>query len=255
LQYLDFIAQDAQQNFPIVREYDMEIRRSTDGFRIIDDKEVYETTSAPWDFIYTLMGRIHSRAFDDLPRYVRMHAGCAEYQGKRGLVAGDKGAGKTTLMTYLLLAGFRVDGDELVLFDENKSVPFPRRFHIKAPSLDLVPQIRPVLNNRLYLESDVGVKIYSFAPSDAGFDWLIEKKEVRLLFYLQPDHNGKTRIEKYPKYLMAQKLMPLTFFSEKDDHQKIKKLCDIVDNSLCFQLKIGNLDHAVTVIRETVSMA
>ena len=50
--------------------------------------------------------------------------------GKRFLMVGDLGFGKTTLMTRLLFEGLHVDGDELVLIRDGKTVRFPWCFQI-----------------------------------------------------------------------------------------------------------------------------
>lgn len=55
-------------------------------------------------------------------------------------------------MTRLLFDGLHVDGDELVLIRDGKTVPFPRRFHIKKSSLDLLPQIKSIIDTLPYIK-------------------------------------------------------------------------------------------------------
>jgi len=198
-----------------------------------------------WDLIYSLMGCIHRCVFNIVDDCVRIHAGCGEYNGKRFLMVGDKGAGKTTLMTRLLFEGMHIEGDELVLIRDGKTVPFPRRFHIKKSSLNLLPQIRAITDTLPYIKKDDEPELYSFAPSNAGFGWKIENKKTDFIFYLEPARGRKTRVEKCPKYMMVQKAMPLTFFSNTHDHEKIGKLCNIIVNAVCYILHIGDLDSAV----------
>lgn len=73
--------------------------------------------------IYTLLGLIHSQVFQGIKECIRIHSGCGEYNGNRFLVVGDKGTGKTTLMTRLLFEGFHIDGDELVMVQNEKVTP------------------------------------------------------------------------------------------------------------------------------------
>lgn len=206
----------------------------------------------PWSLIYTLLGRIHGLTFDNFSNCTRVHAGCGEYNKKRFIVIGDKGVGKTTLMTRLLFEGFRSDGDELVIIHDGETIPFPRRFHIKESSIELLPQIRPYISATPYINNGSGMKIFSFAPSETGFDWKIESRKTDFIFFLKQNHGSRTWVEKCPKYLMVQKMIPLSFFSISDDFKKIAALCQITDQADCFVLHIGSPDSAVSVMQETI---
>jgi len=73
--------------------------------------------------------------------FVKIHAACGSIQGRRFLVAGDKGAGKTTLITRFFFEGVAVHGDERVLLREQKVIPLPRKFHLKEGTVPLIPQL------------------------------------------------------------------------------------------------------------------
>jgi hypothetical protein len=250
---LDFIAQDARQDSPISKELVYEIFRQDKGYLIVKDGVPCENRLGLQGLAYRLQWHIHGHVFEAIGECTRIHSGCAEHHGNRFLVVGDSGAGKTTLMTRLLYEGFRVHSDELVMVRHGKAVPFPRRFHIKGNSLHLLPQIRPFIERVPFVENGNGTKIFAFSPSEAGFDWLIENREVRLVFFVESNHGGKTVVEKCPKYLMVQKVMPMTFFSNSRDHLKIGELCRTIDRAGCSVLRVGNLDSAVAAIRDQVA--
>jgi hypothetical protein len=251
---LAFITQDAQQDFPILSESVYDIRREGDQFQIFYNGKLCNSTLNRSSLIYNLLGLIHSQVFKGITGCIRIHAGCGEYNGNRFLMVGDKGTGKTTLMTRLLFEGFRVDGDELVIVHNNDEVtPFPRRFLIKESSIDLLPQVESMVDSVPFIQADDGSKIYSFAPSDAGFNWKIETRRTDKIFYLESNHDGETRVEKCPKYLMVQKVMPRTFLSIAHDHLKIGPLCRMIDKSDCHILHVGDLDGAIASIREIAS--
>ncbi|MCI0453367.1 MAG: hypothetical protein L0Y68_00040 [Candidatus Dadabacteria bacterium] len=253
-QQLDFITQDAHQDFPTLSETVYDIRREDEQFQILNNGKLCNTTSDRSSLIYNLLGLIHSRVFKSITGCILIHTGCGEYNGKRFLIVGDKGTGKSTLMTRLLFEGFRIDGDELVLVHNEKVTPFPRRFLIKESSIHLLPQVKSMIDSVPYIQADNGSKIYSFSPSDAGFSWKIETRKAEFFFYLEPNHGGETRVEKCPKYLMVQKVMPRTFLSNTHDHLKIGQLCRMIDDSDCYILRLGNLDSAISSVREKVSL-
>jgi hypothetical protein len=252
---LNFIAQNARQDFPVSGSFFYEVRSQNGEFLIVENGEPCVAVSDLSSLTYKLLWKIHSQAFDAIVSCVRIHAGCGEHNGNRFLIVGHSGAGKTTLMTRLLYDGFRVDGDEMVMLRNGKTFPFPRCFHIKECSLHLLPQIGPVLENAPFIERDNKSKVFSFSPSEAGFCWHIEKREAKIFFFLQPNHGGGTRIEECPKYLMVQRVMPQTFLSSSLDHPKIKELCQTIDSAACFVLYVGDLDSAVVAIRETLNTA
>ncbi len=206
------------------------------------------------DTVFNLMWFIHKDALGCITDRVRVHAGCAEWEGKRFLVVGDKGTGKTTLMVTLLMVGFRVIGDELVLVRNGKALPFPRRFHIKQESTGLLRSMAGLIDSLPYNWTSYGHKMYSFTPLDAGLGWVIDEADVRAVFYLVPNHGGDTRIEECPKYLMVSRVMPMSFLSEKDDHLKIKHLCRMIDNAECFTIYIGGLEGAISGLRDKLSV-
>lgn len=224
---------------------------SQDGqYQIIENGDLYFTTSDLNNLTQNLLWRIHEQAFQDITNYVRIHAGCAEREGNRFLVVGDSGSGKTTLMTRLLFEGFQVHGDELVMLHGAETMPFPRRFHIKESSLEFLPQLSEFINDAPYIRELNEQKTYAFSPSEAGFEWEIRTREVGVIFYLEGNHGGETRIEVCPKYLMVQKVMPRTFFSISHDHLK---LCRAVDGAACFVIYLGDIDSAVGKIHNIMN--
>jgi hypothetical protein len=196
------------------------------------------------------MGKVHAQAFRDIKGFISLHAGCGSLHGKRFLVVGEKGAGKSTLMTWLLHHGFQADCDELVLIFGDQTVPFPRRFHLKEKSFDILHRVMQICEDipRITLN---GAKIFSFSPSVAGFDWKIEPRRVDAIFYLSPNHGEKSRIERLPVYRMAEALMRNSFFSASADHEKIGNLCRLTDGTGSYLLHAGDLDSAAFLIRET----
>ncbi len=250
---LNFVAQDARQDFPVSHKLVYHISRQGQQYLIFKDGEPCETGLDLGNLAYRLQWHIHGQVFDVIGECTRIHAGCGEYKGTRFLVVGDSGVGKTTLMTRLLYEGFRVDGDELVIIRDGKVIPFPRRFHIKSGSLTLLPQIRPFIDDIPCIEDGNGLKIYAFSPSEGGFDWSIEKQKVDLLLFLESNHGGPAFAEKCPKYLMVRKVMPMTFMSTSRDHLKIGELCRVIDRAACFRLHMGSLDSAVVGIRKILT--
>ena len=223
-------------------------------YEIRQGDEFCYSTQDVHDAVFNLLWTIHREALKDAPGRVRIHSGCGELLGKRFIVAGDKGAGKTTLMMRLLFSGFRVISDELLLLKDGEALPFPRRFHIKQESLHLLPEIDELLDSIPYNMTTYGHRMYSFSPNDAGFEWNIDEGKIDFIFYLEPNHGGESRLELCPKVDMVKNLMPMSFISEKEDHKKISELCSVVDQADCYVLHNGDLEGAVSSIQKKMSV-
>ena len=68
---------------------------------------------------------MHDLAFAAFAGCSKIHAGCADFGGRRMLVVGRGRAGKTTLMTRLLFEGFAVQGDEMVIVRNGRVLAYP----------------------------------------------------------------------------------------------------------------------------------
>jgi len=250
---LAFIVHEAEHNLSPIRTVSFEFNARNHVYEIKKDGMICFTSEDLPNSIFHLQWHMHHEALKDVTESIRIHAACGELYGKRFIIVGDKGAGKTTLMVRLLFEGFRAITDELVLVRDTKVLPFPRRFHIKQDSVKLLPELKDLFDSLPFNQANNNQKMYSFTPQDAGFDWKIDEGELRAVFYLEPNHEGETRVVVCPKYLMTQKIMPMTFLSEHKDHMKIGEICRIIDSVDCYVVHIGDLDGAVSKLKETMS--
>ncbi len=249
---LDFIIHEADQRLSPTKHASYKFSVRDDKYEIRRDGNLCFSSDNLPSTIFNLQWLIHKEALKDVTESIRIHAGCGELHGRRFLVAGDKGAGKTTLMVRLLFEGFRALGDELILIRDGKATPFPRRFHIKQDSVKLLPELQELFDLLPYNQTDHGHKMYSFSPQDAGYEWKIDEGDVHSIFYLEPDHGGQSRIEACPKYMMVNRVMPMSFLSDTEDHIKINQLCNMVDQANCYILHVGDLEGAVSAMQEKI---
>jgi len=184
--------------------------------------------------------------------YVKIHAACGSVDGRRFLLVGEKGAGKTTLITRLLFDGIAAHGDEKILVRGAKVIPTPRKFHLKAGTIPLVPELDSICKS-LTSYPGYGVRTYYFAPSDAGFEWKIRWGPIDAIFYLLPRHGGETRLEVCPKWQMAQNLMLRSSDFDANPEGQMTDLCSLINRSNNFVIHIGELNGAVKAIREILT--
>lgn len=120
---------------------DLAVQRDGEGFVVTDRGDELSRPRDAEALADEVHARVHRRAFEfaSLQGWVRVHGVLATVAGRRVLVTGSSGAGKTTLALGLLARGARVDGDESVLLLDGRARAVPRRFHVKAGSVEVVP--------------------------------------------------------------------------------------------------------------------
>jgi hypothetical protein len=250
MQELSRLLNCARQEYPPSRHYRYRVTRCDERYSIREDGGAMEVLPDVGQTATRLAQRMHDLALAALPDYTRVHAGCADWQGKRALVIGAQGSGKTTLMMRLLCEGFTVHADEMVLVRAGEAVPFPRRFRIKASTWELVPQLgtqgcRPATGER----EPIGL----FDPSEIGLEWCITPGRVDAMFFIDPNHGGATSISRCPKYLMARQVMAQSRPPGAGGREWIHHMCATVANADCFSLTLGDLDTAVSSVQATLA--
>jgi hypothetical protein len=243
----------AHEAFPISAALAIEISKKTGEYVILEEGQAVVSSPNPeWVTLY-LHELINFRISWHWRDLIKIHAAGGSFGGRRFLLVGDKGAGKTTLITRLLFEGAAVYGDETVLVQEGNVTPFPRKFHLKEGTLPLVPQLAPICDKLTSYPAYYGGRFFFFDPTDAGFDWQITKGKVQALFYLEPRHEKETEIERCPDWLMMQKLMLQSSDFAGNPEFQIGELCHMVDISDNFVIHLGELERAVMLIKDVLA--
>lgn len=88
--------------------------------------------SMEWGLNWCISGHAH--------HYLMLHAAVVERNGRAVILPGDPGAGKSTLTAALVLSGFRLLSDELMLIDRDDGmlVPLARPINLKNASIDII---------------------------------------------------------------------------------------------------------------------
>src|SRR5262245_10270910 len=83
------------------------VEGAADGrFSVAADGEAAVTGLARWDLPTFVMEAVVRGLVNDLTTAVALHAGAVAYDGKAALIAGPTGAGKSSLVAWLIGNGF-----------------------------------------------------------------------------------------------------------------------------------------------------
>jgi hypothetical protein len=243
--WLGPMLQHAVQRYPVTRVHRFKVRRRDGQYRIEEDGTERTVEPTPESAGFALGRRIHELALAALPEFTKIHAGCASWHGRQLLAVGPARSGKTTLMARLLYEGFTVHGDELVLVRAGEALPYPRRFGVRPQTLSLIPQLVAFAGG-----TPLGSGPVIVDPAQLGFDWTIAPAPVDAVFFLEPNHGGRTHLRVCPRYLMAHRVMSQSTPPDAGPREWIRDVCGILNPARCYTLSLGDLDTAVAALKE-----
>jgi hypothetical protein len=190
---LRYLANSAEQAVPV--KGGMHYRVGGDGpYELFEEGDRVTAVSTPDDVLFVLYQRCYGRLMDHLTLggWLPLHGAIATVAGRRMLIVGDKGAGKTTLTLRLLHDGHAVEGDELVFTRGGLALPMPRLLHIKPGTAEVIPELVERVGRLPATSTSDGMRIAAFDPATAGFPWRIALGAVDAAFVLRPRFSGPT---------------------------------------------------------------
>ena len=253
VRWLDGVRPSAVQDHPVLHRHRLEVRREAGGYRVREDGQDRGVMADPDEAGALVERRLHELAFGALAERTKIHAGCATWKGRRFLAVGQGRAGKTTLMTKLLVEGFSVEGDEMVLLRDGRVVAYPRRFGIRRRTLALVPEVGalvPHLSGPPDSDEPDGYQVLALDPSQLGLPWHIGSGPVDVLFLLDRRHPGPTRATACPDHVMVQGIMAQSNPPSTGRAAWVRDVCAVVRGASGYLLTLGDLDTAVSAVRQ-----
>jgi energy-coupling factor transporter ATP-binding protein EcfA2 len=200
----------------------------------------------------SLVDQLHARLFSyslhDRPRSGIVHAALLRRAGRRILIAGSRGAGKTTLVLHLLRAGYHFEGDEHVFVDGDGVIARPRACRVKEASLPLLPELAAVIQSAPVYVDVAGPRIFNVDPRAIGGTWRIEKGSVDRIVVLQPNHGGYSSLRSMAPMAVAQALISELGMRGIDRGAPIAAIAQMVSRAKGFDLSLGDHDGAVRCV-------
>lgn len=241
---LSELAAHPRQEGKILAQFRVEILKSDRGWLYRENQgDILCSRRLDWLTVYVHQ-RINRLGADRHAGDLLIHAASGTLQGKRFLLAGDRGVGKTTFITRLLFEGAEAHGDDLVLLRGSSITPFPRKFHIKPGTQQMLPQLKAGGKNRRFYPSGSS-SFFFFDPRQSGRPWNCLPGGVDAVFHLRPNHGGKTRLRQCKKYLLAAELLRHVENYSDRNRERLPDLFAMLNQAECFELDLGDLDTAV----------
>jgi hypothetical protein len=217
-------------------------------YRIVKEGQTIEEAVDTRSIVDFLHARLFSYALQERPRSAIVHAALLRRRDKRMLIAGSRGAGKTTLTLRLARAGYEMEGDEHVFIDDGGVIARPRAYRVKETALPLLPDLGDVILASPNYQDVRGRRIFNVDPTTIGGKWRIEQGSVDCVIVLRPNHGGYSSLRPMAPMMVAQALISELGMRDMDRGASIGAVATLVGRAKGFDLSLGDHYSAMTCI-------
>ncbi len=213
-----------------------------------DDVPVFSDATA-FHVLGTLLWHVNAQATQrTMPGHVLLHAAAATWDGRAVVLPAPMESGKTTTVTGLLLAGFGYLTDEAaaVSLTDLHVEPFHKSLSVDNGSWPVLAGLR---------EQDAGgmPAQWQVPVSSLGTSSLSSRAPVAFVVLPKYVAGADTVLEPLTPATAALELCASTFQFLADPIRNLEGLATLCRTVECYRLTIGDLDAAVTLVRELVS--
>lgn len=228
------------------------VERRGDSIFVLDDGVQPKRLLCPQATLEFIHMRLFGHAIADRPQATLIHAACLRRHGRRLLLAGTKGVGKSTLTLWLIHAGFEAEGDEHVFVENGRVLARPRCCRVKDESLPFLPEMAAAIEaSPCYVNYD-GQRIFNVDPRKFSVTWKIEEGEVSHVFALHPNHGGYSSVRPMAPSTLVRFLVPETGWRESERGRSIAALADLARRAKGFDISVGDRTTAIRCIDDTL---
>lgn len=251
--YLDYLVQDSRQDMAVSECLQLDARRVGDVYRISQNGQEIGVDYDPSEVRARLYRACYSRAADMLPAgTVFLHAASGCHEGRRFLLIGESGAGKTTMMLHLARLGVGVEGDEIAVMLAQGVAALPRRFHVKSDSLHQLPWLVATAKASPSHDNGDGSCIFAVSPRQLGVDWSTRPAPIDAVFYLEANHGGQPRVEEMARTRMVELAIQQARLMARQDRSWLGPLCAMLNRASTYKLIVGDLDKTAQILLKTL---
>jgi hypothetical protein len=218
-------------------------------YRIVADGKVVGDHMS----VQGVTGALHAKLMDlslaEFPAAPIVHAASLRRAGRRVLLVGPKGAGKTVLTLHLLRAGYDIEGDENVFVAADGVVPRVRALRVKESAASLLAHLGAVLDEAPYYQSSLGPRIYNLDPRRAGAPyWRIDRGAVDAVVLVRPNHGGCSSLQPVHSLALVQEVIAESGFPTTGRAAAVGAITKVIGNAKGYDLSFGELGGAVAAI-------
>jgi hypothetical protein len=225
------------------------IERCRSHYRIVRDGELLREQISPQGVIESLHAELMFLSLADFPLAPLLHAASLRRGGRRLLLVGPKGSGKTILALQLIYEGYEFEGDENVFVTIDGVVPRPRCLRVKESAVTFLPNLATILDAAPYYQGPPGPRTYNLDPRAAGArSWRIEQGKVDAVVLLRANHGGYSSVRPLPSLEVVREVMQECALPETGRAAAVGAIAKTIGGAKGFDLSLGDLSGAVACL-------
>ena len=218
-------------------------------YRIVQEGKVVREQMSPQAVTEWLHAELMILSLADFPGAPIVHAASLRRGGRRLLLVGPKGGGKTVLTLHLIRAGYDIEGDENVFVTTDGVVPRARALRVKESAASFLPHLAGALDAAPYYGSTPGLRVYNLDPRRAGAPfWRIEKGAVDAVILVRPNHGGFSSLRPVQSLALVRDVIAESGFPKTGRASAIGAIAKVIGKAKGFDLSLGDLAGAVACI-------
>jgi hypothetical protein len=249
LERLGYLANRAEQPVSPTASIDYDVT-GNGPYHLFEDGMPMTTVDRTEDVLYVLYRRCHARLIDhqSLAGWASIHAAMMSVAGRRALVVGEKGVGKTTLMLRLLHDRHAVEGDEMVFTRDGEAICLPRNFHVKAGTLRLIPELSTDWAGLPRVRTDPGPMITAFNPAAAGFPWQLRRGPISVAVLLRANHGGASSCRSLSSLDMVAAALENCPPTGLATASVVRAYCSLLGHVDAYEIRAGDVTRTAEVL-------
>lgn len=248
-----YVVHDAKQAIDVTRTFVFTIDREGDVYVVYQNGDVMCREATSDMVLSRVFGQIRALTLDEMGEWIDLHAATVEHAGLRTVIVGESGSGKSTIAMRLMFAGAATMGDERIMLRGRDSFVYPRRFHLKPDGLKYHPEIAAIKDSLPVVFDETGRhSIFSFAPTDLGFDWSMDIRPIDAVFFIEANKGGDSRSRRIPKIEMAELLTTQLTPPRRERPGWFADIAMLVDAAECRLLYNGDPQLAAQEVLNTL---
>jgi HprK-related kinase A len=195
-----------------------------------------------WGLNWCVANRAH--------RFLLLHAGVVERDGRAVVLPALPGSGKSTLTAALMHRGFRLLSDEFGAVDMEQCVlvPLLRPVALKNESIDIIREFAPQARIGPSFPKTRKGTVAHLGPDRDSVDRRAQSATPALIVFPKFDAGSELSVEAVPKARAFVRLIANSFNYELLGAPAFDAANRLVARSVCCSLRYGRLDDAIAAI-------
>lgn len=178
--------------------------------------------------------------------FLQLHAGGVVVNNRAMLIVADHGTGKTTLVSSLLLKGYKCLSDDIILVDPDSGHfhSFLRAFKISSRLTGYIAERQ----NKTFMKVTDKKKFCRINPEKISKDLFSNASKAGWIIFLKKNRSAECKLRPIGQCEAFTSLLQNSFNMEDHGYKGIETIANMVESSRCYEMNRGNVEEATELL-------